>query len=369
MAEPGATRTTRTAPARVVDLLDATIERYGRDVVTDPLALAAALRAATDPPPDEVVAILVAVAGSGAVERLRAAVDRDVDPAAAAADAVADGAEDERWGVTLVGAALGLLPRLLVDDLGAPPDAAEGVGEAAPAAPAAEPAPTPTGPDRPAHRRLLVPVAAAVAVLLVGGIVGYAALAPAVPAAPGIAAPTTAPSVAAPSATPAPPTPATPTGAPVPADPRAAFTDPAVLALAEPYLVPGTTCTAEEPDVNVREVVNCFIGDRYGMVFTRYLSADFMRQIRAGFLGGSGLAPGATRSLRWKFVDGRPGVKTGIRAGSSEQGEGVRIRSVSEDGLPLLWFDQDSTGIAVMLSGGEAVDLDGLRAFWADPTG
>ncbi|MCO1655265.1 hypothetical protein [Pseudonocardia humida] len=113
----------------VLTALDAAVDRFGRAAITDPVALAAALRAATDPPDEAVVDALVRAAASGAVDRMREALARDAEPADALDAAVAVAAPDiepvgpspARWACAQLGAALGLLPRDWADAGGPPP--------------------------------------------------------------------------------------------------------------------------------------------------------------------------------------------------------------------------------------------------------
>jgi hypothetical protein len=145
-------------------------------------------------------------------------------------------------------------------------------------------------------------------------------------------------------------------------------------ALAEPFLrTPGAVCEAGLTGVNIQESVGCSnLNGGHAALFTKFLNADLMRDIRRGNLQGVLHQPGTTRSLRWKFVDRAAGTRTGIPAGSSEPGEGTRVRFIEEAGDPYLYFDQDSTAVAVIITstnrtGDTTVDLDELRSYWADP--
>jgi hypothetical protein len=338
------------APAGALVALDAVVTRHGPDVLADPLALEAALRAATVPLLGPQFAALVGVAGTAAVARMRAALAERADPDAvlaagvdaAGVDAAADPAAVS-WACAMLGAALGYLPRATARGA-APPGAAP---------PAAR------------RRRPGRIVLAAAVLALLAGAGAYLLLRPAEPA----PRPTGADLVGSPVAGPAAPA-ATPTPVP-PADPLLAFRDPELRALAEPYLRgPGASCEAQEIDVQVRDNVDCDLGGGRVAIFTRYLSTEFMQGIRGGFLDSDD-GRGDIRSLRWRFVDRVAGTRVGIPPTSGRPGEGRRIRFV-QDGLPLLWFDQDATACVALLglnppSGDAAADLDALRSFWADP--
>lgn len=92
-------------------VLDAIVARYGRATVTDPVALAAALRAVTEPPPEAEIAALVGIVGSDALGRLRTGLAQGTDTDTAV-DGALTGTDDPaaRWALTHLGAALGLLP-------------------------------------------------------------------------------------------------------------------------------------------------------------------------------------------------------------------------------------------------------------------
>jgi hypothetical protein len=178
--------------------------------------------------------------------------------------------------------------------------------------------------------------------------------------------PASAPSPTAPDATAAAPTPA-------PADPRTVFRDPALRALAEPFLVdPAARCEQTEPIINVAESVMCELGRGRLGLFTKVLTADAMRGLRDGFLAGQLAEPGTVRSLRWRYVEGRPGARTGIPPDENDPGEGVRVRYVDNEGVPRLYFDQDSSACIGYLAlaeptGDDEADLEALRSYWANP--
>lgn len=172
-----------------------------------------------------------------------------------------------------------------------------------------------------------------------------------------------------------PPTGAPPTAKPpvAPTDPRSVFRDPSLRALAESFLArPGVSCEQREPGVNVTESVACDFGRGRIGLFNRMLNADVIRDLRRGFVAGRLAEPGSVRSLRWRYVEGRPGTRTGIPEGQDDPGEGVRVRFVDPEGVPRLYFDQDSSGCTGYLAlaeptGDDNADLEALRSFWADP--
>jgi hypothetical protein len=170
------------------------------------------------------------------------------------------------------------------------------------------------------------------------------------------------------------PPPTTTVAAPQPAvDPRSVITDPALFAFAEPYLTPDSVCITHQQQVNQRQSVSCLLDDGHIGLFTAMFTAEAMRGVRDVHLDGALATPGSTRSLRWKFVPGRPGVRTGIPTQRAEQGDGVRIRFLDQRGQPQLYFDQDAVACHALLglsdlSTDPAADLDVLRSYWADPT-
>jgi hypothetical protein len=361
--------------------LEAAVERYGRTAVADPVALAGALRAATDPPPEPEIEALVQVASTDAVQRLRAELAAGADPEqalAVAAAAAAGGGLDAaaaRRATALTGAALGLLPRGLAAD-----DDAETL-DLAGSAPTEVVTRAVSADNRPVPRRRRGPVLAAVAV----GVVATAGLALATLPGSALLGPTPAPtstvagpaSAATPDSDPAEPA---PDDADIPfseaatTDLDAEFRDPQLRAFAEPYLQgPIVACRAgTEPQVNVAESVTCDLGNgRIGM-FSKMLGVEVMRDLRAGFLAGRQAAPGTVRSLPWRYVADRPGVRTGIPVTRNDPAEGIRVRYIEVTGAPRLYFDQEScacTGFFGLSqpSGNNRVDLDALRAYWADP--
>ncbi|WP_214408085.1 hypothetical protein [Pseudonocardia lacus] len=407
----------------VLTALDAAVERFGRGAITDPVALAAALRAVTDPPAEVAVDALVRAAGSGAVERMHEVLSRDAEPEDALAEAVVVAAPDvdpaaaspARWACTQLGAALGLLPREWARTDSPPPapgpdvertDATRDIGERARAVlggasvtadRTAETAPPdgtggdpgtrtadidPAAPLVTGRRSGIGVVALLVVLVLAAGGVLYVAFAPSGGPRPAMAVatpdpPPPPPQSAAPSA-PGTTTPAPPAGEKdsslldgAPADPRDAFVDPGLLALAEPYLSgPGAVCVGEEPAVNQQESVTCDLGNGYAALFSRMLTVDLLHDLRGSFVEGPYAVPGTVRSLRWKYRADPPGTKTGIPADSPERGEGVRVRYIDANGMvPRLYFDQDSTASSGFIVAVDPdADLDDLRSFWAAPT-
>jgi hypothetical protein len=202
---------------------------------------------------------------------------------------------------------------------------------------------------------------------------GTAATPPA-PAAetPEIATPPASPTTAAPEAAPTPaPTAAPP---PPPADPRSVFHDPELRTLAEPFLVAAAvTCEPRTPAPDETESVACDLGGGRTAVFTRMTTPDAMRDKRRGIVAGQGARPGTVVSVRWRYVPGRPETRDGIPAGQTARGEGIRVRFVDREGVPRLYFDQDSSGCTgefalTRPTGNNRADLEELRTFWADPT-
>ncbi|WP_214408086.1 hypothetical protein [Pseudonocardia lacus] len=393
----------------VLTVLDTAIDRFGRAAITDPVALAGALRAATDPPAEVAVDALVRAAGSGAVERMREALARDAEPEDALAEAVgvaAPGADpavasQARWACAQLGAALGLLPREWAgtDSPPAAPgptatDAADpetATTEVIPGAGSPPPAPSGTTEFDPAplvtgRRSGFGLVALLVVLVLAAGGVLYAAFAPSAESRPALAVATPDPPTSPAPAAPGPPT-ATSTLAPpaqekdsgplagAPENPRDAFADPDLLALAGPYIGgPGAVCVGGEPMINQRETVTCDLGNGYIALFSRLLTVELLHDLRGTFLQGPYAVPGSVRSLRWKYRADPPGAKTGIPADNPERGEGVRVRFLeqADDGstIPRLYFDQDSTASnGVIASVDPDADLDDLRSYWAAPTG
>jgi hypothetical protein len=188
-------------------------------------------------------------------------------------------------------------------------------------------------------------------------------------ATPPAAASTTEPTEAAPTAAPTAAQPAPP------ADPRSVFQDPELRALAEPFLAgPAVSCAPRDPDADVAERVACDLGGGRAAVFSRLLTPDVMRDQRRGIVAGQGAQPGTVLSVRWRYPAGGPETRAGIPPGQRDRGEGVRVRFVDREGVPRLYFDQDSSGCTGDLSltrptGNDRADLEALRTFWADPAG
>jgi hypothetical protein len=180
-------------------------------------------------------------------------------------------------------------------------------------------------------------------------------------------APATASTEAAPAAVPttAPPTP--------PADARSVFQDPALRTLAEPFLAgSAVSCVPRNQDADVAERVSCDLGGGRTAVFSRFINPDVMRDQRRGIVAGQDARPGTVLSVRWRYVAGRPETRAGIPPGQNDRGEGVRVRFVDREGVPRLYFDQDSSGCTGDFSlarrtGNTRADLETLRRFWADP--
>jgi hypothetical protein len=160
-----------------------------------------------------------------------------------------------------------------------------------------------------------------------------------------------------------------------PADPRGVFRDPALRTLAEPFLAgPGVRCEQGEPAADTAERVTCDLGGGRTGVFARMLTPDVMRDQRRGVVAGERAEPGTVLSVRWRYVEGRPGTRAGIPAGENDRGEGVRVRFIDREGVPRLYFDQDSSGCTGDLAlieptGDDGADLEALRTFWENPAG
>ncbi len=178
------------------------------------------------------------------------------------------------------------------------------------------------------------------------------------------------PAPAAPTELAAPPAPTSP---PTPADARGAFRDPALRALAESFLAgPAVSCEQRPPATDEAESVACDLGEGRAAVFTRMVTPDVMREQRRGVVEGQNAEPGTVLSVRWRYVAGRPGTRAGVPDGQNDRGEGVRVRFVDREGVPRLYFDQDSSGCTGELAltrptGNDLADLDALRSFWANP--
>jgi hypothetical protein len=186
-------------------------------------------------------------------------------------------------------------------------------------------------------------------------------------ATPPATAPTTDPTEAAPTAAP------TAAAPPPPADPRSVFQNPALLTLAEPFLArPAVSCEQRGPGEDVTESVACDLGGGRTAVFNRMASPDVMRTQRRGIVAGQDARPGTVLSVRWRYVAGRSETRAGIPPLAKDRGEGVRVRFVDREGVPRLYFDQDSSGCSADLAlaqptGNDRADLETLRTFWADP--
>jgi hypothetical protein len=175
------------------------------------------------------------------------------------------------------------------------------------------------------------------------------------------------------------PTDAAPTAAPTaeppapPADPRGAFQDPALRTLAEPFLTgPAASCEQRAPGADVAESVACDLGGGRTAVFSRMVTPDAMRDLRRGIVAGQDARAGTVVSVRWRYVVGRSETRAGIPPLQNERGEGVRVRFVDREGVPRLYFDQDSSGCTGDIAltrptGNSRADLEALRTYWADP--
>jgi hypothetical protein len=358
-----------TTPTTALHALDEIVERYGRSALTDPMTLAGALRTATTPPAEAEIEALVDVAGGDAIPRLRTALAQD----RTAADVLGEVRDDRaRWALAAAGAALGLVPR------GALPTWPDEGGRAA------DGGSLDGGPDEPTvvigtgrdartavvaplamrsqyRRRRLWPAVLAVLVVLLAG-AGVAVWSVRETAAAPVAAPTPVPATIAPTATVA--------AAPKNGDPASVIQDPALRALAAPFLTgPDAYCEAGTPGINQRESVTCLLDDRRIGMFTAMLNADVMDDLRQTFLSGAVAEEGSVVSLRWRYTDSG---RIGIPAANPDRGEGTRVRYVDDQGDPRLYFDQEATAVNGFLalvepSGDPTADLDELRAFWMDP--
>lgn len=183
------------------------------------------------------------------------------------------------------------------------------------------------------------------------------------PTAPTEPAPTAAPTAAATAAPPAPP-----------ADPRGVFQDETLRTFAEPFLAgPAVSCQQRAPAPDATETVACDLGGGRTAVFARMTTPDAMRDQRRPVVAGRQARAGTVVSVRWRYVAGRTDTRAGIPAGQPDRGEGVRVRYVDREGVPRLYFDQDSTGCTGDLAltrptGNNTADLEELRNFWADPS-
>jgi hypothetical protein len=188
---------------------------------------------------------------------------------------------------------------------------------------------------------------------------------------PDIATPPATQATAAPEAAPT----AAPTAAPPPppADARSVFQDAELRTLAEPFLAgPAVSCEQRTPAPDETESVACDLGGGRTAVFSRMTTLDAMRDKRQGVVAGRQAQRGTVVSVRWRYVAGRTDAHAGIPAGQPDRGEGVRVRFVDREGVPRLYFDQDSTSCTGDLTltqptGNDRADLESLRTFWSDP--
>ncbi|WP_127498245.1 hypothetical protein [Actinoplanes solisilvae] len=355
----------------VLAALDTVVDRFGPAVLTDHLALGAALRGLPDPLPEDQISLLTEAAASGAPGRLRSALEVGTPAPAALNEAVALAtgagggmpAETGRWAVIQLGCAGGLLPRHMADQEAALPPPGGGVSMGR------------------RSRRHVGPVVgagavvaiAAVAVLagtqLVGaGDTGTGAV-PSASAGPSTTLSTLPAADATPStsATPVAPGTARPGFA---ADPLEVFQAPELRRLAEIYLKSdGVQCRAAATPLGVQEAVACSFSDREIVgVFYKYLGPEAMTNARDGLIDGKVSAEdGTVRQLTWRFVDKRAGTKVGIPMGTRARAEGLRVRFQSVNtGRPTLYFDQESILCSGTFSALTA-DRTELRNFWANP--
>ncbi|WP_410604295.1 hypothetical protein [Amycolatopsis sp. lyj-90] len=333
--------------------LEDVVDRHGREALSDPIVLTGALRSLPDPPPDAEIGALAAAAGAGAAERMRAVLEGGGSPAEALQAATAACGAGAEWACGQLGAALGYLPR----DTGADEPTTAST--------------TVLSGEKPKRGKRIAVIAGAVVVVaavaatgvtfaLSGGDEPLAADGP----------PATQPSSSAPSAGPLGSAPqAEPSPAPVPEEAIAAFQDPELLAAAKPYLDrPDVRCKRAESIVSVRETVNCDLGSGIIASFRVLFFPKQLTSLRKVLqTDNDGARPGSIRTLRWEHVPGRPGIRAGIPVGTPRTGDGTRIRFLEpENGYARLYFDEDSTGVAVYMQAGTD-DQQVLRKFWADP--
>jgi hypothetical protein len=299
---------------------------------------------------DPEIAALAAATAAAAGLRESAATDPDAALAAAVRTVDPDGDPDvpsaARWACALLGVALGVLPARMggVEGRPAAPDSAAEIG---------------------APRRRPALVAVAVVAALVLGAVLYWQVG---------AGPTGVRERPTPAPAP-PPSAVVEASGPFaggPANPRDAFTDPRLLAMAEPYLGrPGVRCEREpEPQIGMSEQVSCDLGGNYLGYFQSMFTADRVRAIRSAYQRAEGGQPVAetVRSLRWRSVPGRPRAKAGIPGGSRDPGDGIRVRFLDPDGYKWLYFDVDrGLQYALLATPDPAHSAEDLRAFWAEP--
>ncbi|WP_410580687.1 hypothetical protein [Amycolatopsis sp. lyj-108] len=334
--------------------LEDVVDRHGRDALSDPIVLTGALRSLPDPPPDTEINALAAAAGAGAAQRMRAVLEDGGTPAEAhrAAIEACGGDAGAEWACGQLGAALGFLPRDTAADepttalttvlTGEKPKRAKGFAVIGGA------------------------VAAAVLVVTVANLVLVGGDEPKRPADPPTVPPswsetTTLPMGSAPQRESSP--------APVPEEAAAVFKDPDLLAAAKPYLDhPDVRCEAAKSIVSVRETVNCELGSGIIASFRVLFFPKQLTALRTVLqTDNDGARPGSIRTLRWEYVPGRPGIRAGIPVGTPRTGDGTRIRFLEpENGYARLYFDEDSTGVAVYMQA-STDDQQVLRKFWADP--
>jgi hypothetical protein len=369
-------------------VLEAVVELHGREVLSDPIALNGALRGFPTPPPEAEITALVAAAGAGAVERMRAALAAGAGPdaarRAAVETAVAAAGEHAEWACELLGAALGFLPhdpkvggrsatrpdrRLTPGPIYIPPNrrriSVPGTNDA-PSDPAtwadiADIADT-AAMDR--RRSAFVAVSVILGVAMIAGVTAAVLSRPDSRHRP---AATTGATPGAGSSSVTHPTTST-SGAPGAVDPRAVFTDSKLLAVARPYLDrDGVRCKAAEPKTGERESVSCTLeSGAYLAVFKRLLGRQQLKELRNTWLkrNTTNVRPGTISVLRWEYVPGRTRVRREIPSTTKARGDGTRIRWLDARGRPHLYFDEDATGVAVLLSA-MTRDRQLLREFWA----
>jgi hypothetical protein len=153
------------------------------------------------------------------------------------------------------------------------------------------------------------------------------------------------------------------------------FQDEELRTLAAPFLAGSeVSCAARAPAAGASETVSCDLGDGRTALFSRFTSPDVMRDQRRGFVTGRDAEPGTVLSVRWRYGARGEATRAGIPPGQNARGEGVRVRFVDGEGLPRLYFDQDSCGCAGDIAltrptGNDRADLEALRDYWADPAG
>jgi hypothetical protein len=229
-------------------------------------------------------------------------------------------------------------------------------------------------------------VALLVAATVVASVVGTLSLAQGSGPAPPHGAPAAPPELATPPAGPeADPTDAAtdaaPTAAPTaeppapPTDARSVFQNEELRTLAAPFLAGSeVSCAGRAPAVGASETVSCDLGAGRTALFSRFTSPDVMRDQRRDVVAGRDAEPGTVLSVRWRYGARGEAIRDGIPPGQNARGEGVRVRFVDGQGVPRLYFDQDSCGCAGDIAltrptGNDRADLEALREYWADPAG